>query len=112
MKPQLHDKTLIKLTGLPAVPANFFLRQAELRAEWKAANTICKDDFDHLRRRFPQINHIDIHRQDGRLYAQVVVADLRADLSAIPKTVQNFPVKIVDLSTRAPPRTPISEGPV
>lgn len=111
MKPQLHDKTLIKLSGLPAVPANFFRRQAELRAEWNAANAQCKGDFDTLRARFPMIDYIDLHRDQGQLYAQVVVADLKADFSAIPKTIQNFPVKIVDLSTRVPPRTAIQSGP-
>lgn len=112
MKPQLHDKTLIKLTGLPAVPPDFFKRQARLAAEWNDANTRCHGDFAAVKSAHTQIFSIDLQRDDAKnFYVQITVNDLNADLSALPRNIQKMPVKIVDLSTRVPPRTPITPAP-
>lgn len=84
-----------RLTGLPAAPPGFFKNQSQLYSAWKGANILCKDDFARLQAAHPQIKSIDIQREDGQMFVQIVMNDAAANTFVLPSAIQSLPVRAV-----------------
>lgn len=100
-----RDAIFTRLTGLPATPPGFFDRQA-LRAEWVRVNETCQEDFDRLIQADSRIEFIEAVVSKHERFVQVVVRDLSADYSNIPKEIGAMPVRISNTKVDSLPRGP------